>query len=79
MPADFLAEYESNSIELKEMFDQIRASTYNGTKDGKRIFSDDCVRKLEDISCSPLYCSADEKHLLIAHDQEDCNEIITKW
>ena len=76
MPSQVLANYREKSESLSKTF-----KTFENLKDddGERVFSSDCLSKLEEISCSPLYCSADEEVLLTNHDQEDCNKTVKEW
>ena len=43
-------------------------------ENGERLFSTRCLSLIKDFSCGPLYCSKDEKKLLVEHDYEDCVE-----
>ena len=76
MPLDFLENYRKLSTTLVKTYDDLRNLKY---ADGKRFYSDECLSQMEEIDCSPLYCSADENQLLIKHDQEDCYQMITNW
>ena len=76
MPSDFLENYRKLSTTLVKTYDNLRNLKYD---DGKRFFSDECISQLEDISCSPLYCSVDGNQLLIKKDRDDCKKLITNW
>lgn len=76
MPSDILEHYKKTSLDLVQGFKELKDLTYD---DGARMFSDECILQLEDINCSPLYCSANESQLLVRHDQEDCNQMIKQW
>ena len=76
MPPDFLEKYRKLSTMLAETYRQLPNLIYNN---GERLYSDECISQLQEISCSPLYCSADENQLLVKHDREDCHQIISNW
>ena len=76
MPPDILENYRKLSTSLVETYQEVRDLKYSN---GERIYSDECISQLQEISCSPLYCSADESQLLTKHDQEDCHQIISNW
>ena len=73
---DFLESYREISKLISEQYHRLLNAKYN---DGKRIFSDECISQMEEIDCSPMYCSANESQLLIKHDKEDCYQIIKNW
>ena len=76
MPSPLLAKYREKSESLSKGFKELE-----NLKDdnGERVYSSECLSQLEEISCSPLYCSADEKVLLVQHDQEDCHKLVKEW
>ena len=76
MPSDFLESYRKLSTTLVKPYDDLRNFKYD---DGRRFYSDECLSQMKDISCSPLYCSANENQLLIKHDRDDCKKIVTNW
>ncbi|CAB4037358.1 Hypothetical predicted protein [Paramuricea clavata] len=75
MPSDILEEYRKTSRNLAKTSSNLRNLKYG---DGTRIYSDECISQIEEIECSPFYCSANEKQLLTKHDQGDCNSIISR-
>lgn len=72
MPLDVFTTYEKDSETLSESFEFF--DTFK--VDGKLLFPTDCISKLKDISCVPVYCSADEKRLLVKHDRDDCTSAV---
>ena len=76
MPSDILEDYKKTSLDLVKGFKELKDLKYDK---GARVFSDECILRMEDINCSPLYCSANESQLLLRHDQEDCNQMINQW
>ena len=76
MPSPLLAKYRETSASLSKGFKELEDLKYDN---GERVYSSDCLLKLEEISCSPLYCSADEKALLVQHDREDCHKMVKEW
>ena len=76
MPRDFLENYRKQSTTLVETYRQLRKLKYSN---GERFYSDECISQMQEISCSPLYCSVDENQLLVKHDREDCYQIISNW
>ena len=76
MPRDFLENYRKRSTTLVKTYRQLRKLKYSN---GERFYSDECISQMQEISCSPLYCSADENQLLVKHDREDCHQIISNW
>ena len=76
MSPDFLEGYRKLSTTLVKTYGNLQNLKYDN---GKRMYSDECLSQMKDISCSPLYCSADENQLLIKHDQEDCYQIVKNW
>lgn len=76
MPSELLADYRKRSPDLAKMFDNLPNLRYDN---GETIFSSECILLLKEISCSPMYCSADETKLLTKYDQADCYKIIKEW
>jgi hypothetical protein len=76
MPSEFVESFNETSVNVVEIMNEIR--NFRNDND-ERIFSDECISQMLDISCSPLYCSADEKQLLIKYDQDDCHRTIMEW
>ena len=76
MPPDLLENYKKISTSLVKTYNDLRNLKYDN---GERMYSDECISQLEEISCSPLYCSANESQLLIKHDRNDCHQIVKNW
>ena len=70
MPADLLKSYKKGSLANVKSFEILEKYEVNG----ERLFSTRCLSLIKDFSCGPLYCSKDEKKLLVEHDYEDCIE-----
>ncbi|CAB3993244.1 Chondroitin sulfate ABC exolyase, partial [Paramuricea clavata] len=73
MPAAYWQAYVEKSDKLKDPMKYLETAN---TFTGKELLSADCMEKIKNTVCVPLYCSEDEKSIIVPNLQDKCNGVL---
>ena len=45
---------------------------------GVNLLSKDCMKKIKNAVCVPLYCTEDKQSIIVPNLQENCNDVL-EW
>ncbi|XP_028391013.1 uncharacterized protein LOC114515893 [Dendronephthya gigantea] len=73
MPAAYWKAYIAKSEELEEPMKYVE---YANKFTSNTLVSNDCMRKIKDTVCVPLYCTEDEKSIIVPNLEDKCDEVL---
>lgn len=73
MPASYWSAYKLKSDELEDPMEYL-TSVNKAT--GFELLSKDCLDKIKDAVCMPLYCTEDEKSIIVPNLLDKCNAVL---
>ena len=76
MPEFYWKAYKLKSKELEGPMKYVEKVNKITGVDG--LVSSECLEKIKKAACIPLYCSEDEKSIMVPNVQDNCNEVM-KW
>ena len=75
MPVAYWNAYKAKSKELS--YPMKHVETMNQFTN-KELMSDSCMQKIKDAACVRMYCTEDEKSVIVPNLQDNCDEVM-KW
>ena len=75
MPVAYWKAYKAKSEELSYPMKYVE---YVNQYTNKELMSDSCMQKIKDATCVRMYCTEDEKSVIVPNLQDNCDDVM-EW